>query len=140
MQALPNIRDNAFQEMTSSGRLGLIENSELKEKMFNYYRSITVENDVLISKFSEWPTLISEFIDGLNPIMDSKNNRRWMIPKQMEIDLIQRLINEKERLRPHINTEVQYSIKQKVSYKLIIENAEVLLSALNKELAKRGEN
>lgn len=50
--------------------------------------------------------------------------------------LIQRLKDDIELLRPHINAEMQYAIKYKGTTKNLIDRANELLQLLNEELEK----
>ena len=47
--------DNSFNEIISSGRISIIQNENLKEQLFDYYRYIEERNDVLSRRFSDWP-------------------------------------------------------------------------------------
>ena len=135
-KSAPIPRDNAFQEMTSSGSLSLIQNQNLKEQILNYYRRIRNRTAALENKYSDWQKVISELIHGNNDDFD-RIAAPFQFPKKAEKALIRKLLNQKEKLSPHINAEIQYAFLQAVSFTQLNQRAVELLDALNQEIAKR---
>ncbi|MBK7869342.1 MAG: hypothetical protein IPJ74_01000 [Saprospiraceae bacterium] len=136
-RAVPNPSDNAFKEMTSSGNLELVKNAELKEKILTYYRYINNRMVALEDKYSDWPKILSQLIPGEGHIFDSLYPDVPNFPKSEEAALIKTLVEQKEELRPHINGELQYTVKLEVSYIALKKLAEELLTELNKEISSR---
>jgi hypothetical protein len=131
MQAPPNVRDNTYREMITTGTLTLLQNDTLKEKMHDYYRFVDNRKFALRATFSDWPRVLSENIPADGGIhADSPSIRHS--PKELE-EIVTSLIAQKESLRPTINAEVQYTDKMRVSFKLQIQRAESLLQIINKE-------
>ena len=136
--SVPVPRDNAFQEMQSSGNLGLIQNDQLKESIFNYYRLLRSRTAALNGKFSDWPKVISSLIPGEGNIFDFGDVNKVNISLKEMRDFVTVLNAEKENLRPHINAELQYAQKQKISFELLLKAAERLLEKLAKEIDDRA--
>lgn len=91
----------------------------------------------LANKFSAWPSILSQMIDGAGKIFD--NYETVPFPKAEEEALVRRLLEEKERLRPHINAELQYATKQRLSFldfELVVKE---LQEFLNKEIASKSK-
>lgn len=135
----PVSTDNTFQEMKSTGSLGLLKDESLKKSIFNYYRYIQNRTLALQTQFSDWPKIISQMIPGEGQIFDVSAlvNTRPVFPKTEETALIQKLLNNREVLAPHINAELQYASKQHVSFFELQVYANDLLLKLNKAVENR---
>lgn len=142
-RALPNVRDDAYIAMVNSGAFNIIQNEKLKESILNYYRFVDNRVESLSSKFSEWPKVISSMIDGESEFVDGglgfNKNEEIFISEAAQKTLINKIITEKEILRPHINAELQFTNKQKVSYEALLLRANEVLQDLDKEIKLRSK-
>ena len=134
MQDPPPIRNNILQEMLSTGSISLLRNSHLKDAIFNYYTYIEDRSLALGILFGEWPAIISSYIpaESVNKDINSKSSEG--IQSSGRVQLIQKLKDDVELLRPHVNAEMQYALKYKRTTIGLIEHANELLLLIEKEL------
>lgn len=132
--SLPIVSDNTFTEITSSGNWDIVSNDNLKEQVFNYYRFIRNRTNALQNKFSEWPKLLSELMPA-NGVYDPGYEGGYELPQdQIDITLAS-ILTERERLTPHINAELQYTVKQKVSFHQLMKEATALIEEIEEAIS-----
>ena len=129
--SIPIISDNTYLEITSSGNWDIIKDIDLKEQIFDYYRFNRNRASALESKFSEWPKMISQLMppDG---VYDPGYSDDYELPQDQIDRTIAKLLLSREMLIPYINAELQYTVKQKVSFVQLKQLAMELLYELDK--------
>ena len=134
-RTLPIANKNALEEFTSTGKIGLIQNLELKEKILRYYSFVEDRSKNLENTFSDLPRLLSELIEGE---LHYKVRVRAAKFQQKEIEeLINILKKNRSQLEPAINAELGYTAIQYQSYNDIKKRAKSLLELLDQELKSR---
>lgn len=129
-RSLPIISDNTFLEVTSSGNWSIIQGDQLKEKIFDYYRYNRNRKDALEIQFSKWPEIISQLLPA-DGVYDPGYIDDYALPVDQINKTIKSILSEKETLIPHINAELQYTVKQRVSFLELKERAIELLHDLD---------
>lgn len=125
--------NNAYTELTNTGRLSLIKNVVIREGLFDYYQVIRSRNIVLSRSMSDWAKLVSQIM----PVTDRSITNfagQLHFSKEEESIIINNIMSQREILLPHINAENQKAFLQRSSFGRIVNIAEELLLLLEEEI------
>ncbi len=128
--------NNAYTELTNTGRLSLIKNVLVREGLFDYYQVIRSRNVVLNRSMSDWVKLVSQLI----PVTDRSITNfagELNFSKEEESIIINNIMSQRENLLPHINAEKQKAFLQRSSFDRIVNIAKELLLLLEEEIQSK---
>jgi len=130
-------RNNTYKEMLSNGGISLIESEVLRQEIFDHYGLLLERINALQNGKSNWSNFLSSMIPGEHYVVETHSDiSDHFSEKGLEI-LITRLKEDLEKLRPVINTEIQYASRAFRNIRFLEAQTKQMIQLIDQELKNR---
>lgn len=133
-----HINTTTFDDLLSTGNIGILKNLELRESIIDYYNLAKRQEKILNNNLSNWANVVSKLIPG-EMGMNARSGQKK--PTQSQIKTLKENLRlNLEEIKPVINGELNHTGLQYTYNKRSEESCNKLLEMVKEDLNEYYEN